>query len=529
MNTALKKAHEDELAAPLVRLEEYLNGDASRAFTADVIDAAARLEATSAAFQRVLNIVQEAGTRIRDWRNAVNLRRQEFLAKRAEDERRLREVQLTPEQKAIDQLRPALLLDDEGRPRRSLANLSTILSRDPRWEGKLAYHALRERVVIVEPIPWHADDAPAMPEVGDWKDHDSTRAAAWVSREWDLDMPSAPISEVIEAVARKRIIDPLVDYLGALRHDGVPRIDTWLSVYLGVEDTPYTRAVGARWLISAVARAYKPGCKVDCVLILEGRQGIGKSSALRALCADPTWFFDDELPFGDKDASQNIRGKWIIELGELSFLNRHELAVIKSFITRQVDTYRPSFGRRAVDIPRHCVFAGSTNEETYLRDEENRRFWPVRCSKIDLATLEGDRDQLWAEATSRFLRGEPWHVDSAELAALCRAEQDQRVQTDPWDEMVSNWLGQLLAKRCEASLRGDNCLCVRCKGVTPAKVLTAAIGVEPSRQTKADENRVAAILKRFSWQRGKLARRDGVRIRPFYPPTQESSDIQRSK
>lgn len=506
-----------DLPAPLATLETKLAGDATRAFAADVIDAAARLEVTSPAFQRVLSIVKDAGTRLRDWRAAVKVRHDQLAAERARLERQHQTAQRTPEQVAIDEVRADLLFDEDGFPRRNLANISTILSRDPRWQGRLAYHALRERVVITEPIPWHPDDAPAILGTGDWTDQDSTRAAAWLAREWDIDTPSAPVNEVIEALARKRVIDPIADYLGALRHDDVPRLDTWLSTYLGVPDSPYACAVGARWMISAVARAFTPGCKVDCVLILEGSQGIGKSSALRALCADPSWFFDDELAIGDKDAAQSITGKWIIELGELSALSRGELAAVKGFITRQADTYRPSFGRRAHDFPRRCVFAGSTNEETYLRDEENRRFWPVRCGQIDLAALVGDRDQLWAEATRRFLRGEPWYVDSPDLAALCRAEQDERVQPDPWNETIGAWLEQQLAKPCEAKLLADRCPCVRCKGVTVARILTDALKIECGRQTRADEMRAGAILRHAGWKRGKLARRDGGRTYPYYP------------
>jgi len=509
---------DQKLPGPLARLDQILAESPTRAFADEVIDAAAQLETTSAAFQRVLSMVKDAGGRIKDWRIAVKLRREALLARRVEAEKLRTGAQRTPEQRVLDEVRAELLLNHEGRPRRCLANLTTIFTRDPRWQDKLAYHAHRERVFILEPIPWHRDDAPEMPETGDWKDEDSTRASAWLSREWGIDVPSRLVEEVIEAIGRRRTFNPLTDYLGALRHDGVGRIDTWLSTYLGVEDTPYTRAVGARWLISAVARAYKAGCKVDSVLILEGKQGTGKSSALRMLCADPSWFFDDDLPFGDKDAPQVLRGKWLVELGELSCLNRHELAVIKSFITRQVDTIRPSFGRRARDFPRRFVFAGSTNEDTYLRDDENRRFWPVKCGKIDLPALERDRDQLWAEATLRFLRGEPWHIDSAELAELCKTEQEERIQTDPWEEQVNLWLHHQTAKPCKAEIRGSKCPCVRCKGVTPSQILTHCLGVELGKQTKSDEARVTSILRRANWQRGKLARRDGSRVRPFYPP-----------
>jgi putative DNA primase/helicase len=172
--------------------------------------------------------------------------------------------------------------------------------------------------------------------------------------------------------------------------------------------------VAARWLISAVARVFQPGAKADCCLILEGGQGIGKSSALRIL-GDP-WFTDEIADLGGKDASFQTQGVWIVEIAELDSMNRSEVSRIKSFMSRNVGRFRPPYGRRIVESPRQCVFAGSVNHNVYLRDETGgRRFWPVECRSIDLAGLKRDRDQPWAEAVFKYQAGSPWWLESAEL------------------------------------------------------------------------------------------------------------------
>ena len=171
------------------------------------------------------------------------------------------------------------------------------------------------------------------------------------------------------------------------------------SYFLGVPDSPFVRAVGAKWMISAVARIFKPGCKADCALILEGLQGLGKSTAARVI-ADP-WFSDEIAEFGSKDAAMQLSGVWVIELAELDSMNRAGVDVVKSFISRSNDRFRPPYGRRVTEVRRQCVFVGTVNGNDYLKDETGgRRFWPVQCESIDIDALRRNRTQLWAEARS---------------------------------------------------------------------------------------------------------------------------------
>ena len=184
-----------------------------------------------------------------------------------------------------------------------------------------------------------------------------------------------------------------------------PRLDTWLITLSRHRQHDYVRAVGARWLISAVARVFHPGAKADCALILEGPQGIKKSTALSVM-AQP-WFTDRLSDLGSKDAAMETKGVWIIEIAELDTMSRAEVSAIKAFMSRTHDRFRPPYGKRLVDLPRQCVFAGSINPEGgYLKDATGgRRFWPVVCGQIDIDALARDRDQLWAEARDRFRNG----------------------------------------------------------------------------------------------------------------------------
>jgi predicted P-loop ATPase len=236
--------------------------------------------------------------------------------------------------------------------------------------------------------------------------------------------------QAAQTVAKDRSFHPIRSYLESIRWDGVERLDRWLSANVGVEDTGYAHAVGARWLISAVARIYRPGVKADCCLILEGPQGSKKSTALKTLSGP---YFTDELAdLGTKDSALQTRGVWIIELSELDTLSRSEVSRIKAFMSRTTDRFRPPYGKRLIESPRQCVFAGTVNHSSYLRDETGAcRFWPVACGSVDIDHLARDRDQLWAEAKLRFDAGAVWWLDSSELMDAAAEEQADRFEGDP--------------------------------------------------------------------------------------------------
>jgi predicted P-loop ATPase len=254
----------------------------------------------------------------------------------------------------------------------------------------------------------------------------------WFQHQGFLIQSAECCNAAMEIVARDHSYHPVRSYLDSLKWDGKPRIDTWLTSYLGAERTDFNRAIGAKWLVSAVARVKKPGCKADHVLILESAQGGGKSTAISIL-GEP--FYTDDMPeLGTKDASQATAGMWIIELPELDAMNRADVSKIKAFISRSTDRFRPPYGRRPIVAPRQCVFAGSVNHAEYLKDDTGgRRFWPVLCGTFQIDALRRDKDQLWAEAVSRHGAGERWWLDTPELIAEAAEAQEARYSADPWE------------------------------------------------------------------------------------------------
>ena len=267
----------------------------------------------------------------------------------------------------------------EGRILPVLANAIAAFRHAPEWGGVLAFNEFGFGTVVLKPAPWGV-----VPK-GEWTDHEDRLAAEWLQRQGIL-VSVDVAGQAVQTAARDHPFHPVKAYLQGLHWDGVERLDRWLSTYLGADDTDYSRAVGSRWLISAVARIFQPGAKADCCLILEGPQGIRKSTALRTIAGE---YFTDELAdLGSKDAAMQTRGVWIIELSELDNLSHAEVARIKAFMSRTTDRFRPPYGMRLVESPRQCVFAGTVNHGTYLRDETGgRRFWPVVCGRIDVEGL----------------------------------------------------------------------------------------------------------------------------------------------
>lgn len=334
----------------------------------------------------------------------------------------------------------ALVLGSDNQPTPCLANVMTVLSRHAQWRGVIAYDEFAQAVVSLKPPPVRLGDEPSNHAAGEWSEEDSIRTVAWITDAIGFAPRIDFVDSAVRAVARRNSFHPVRAYLKKLKWDKKPRLNTWLADYFGAERNEYTAGVGPRWLISAVARVMEPGCKADCMLVVEGLQGIGKSSAFDALAGDD-WFADTPLNMGDKDSYQSLRRKWIYEMGELASIKGKEIEKVKNFVSARKDNYRPSFGKGNRDFPRQLVFCGTTNDDEYLVDRTGaRRFWPVKGVKVDVAGLKRDRDQLWAEAFHRYQAKENWYVDTAEMKALCEAEQGKRRPQDAWLELLQKWV-----------------------------------------------------------------------------------------
>lgn len=232
--------------------------------------------------------------------------------------------------------------------------------------------------------------------------------------------------------------NPVTDWLNTMRWDGTARLDNWLVRYLGVGAGDWPRIAGPKFLIGMVARAMKPGCQMDTALVLEGPQGINKSTALRTIAGDDR--FGDQLPnMKDKEGLQYLRGLWLVEIKELAAIRKSEVEEIKQFIDARHDRYRNPFGKSVNDYPRATVFAATTNETVYLKDPTgDRRWWPVRCGEIDVASLAQDREQLFAEAVHRFRAGEQWWLTQHE-EVVARKEQASRRKVSEWFNTIQEF------------------------------------------------------------------------------------------
>jgi len=335
------------------------------------------------------------------------------------------------------------------------------------------------------------------------------------------------VGRSVGAVARETRIHPVRTYLGALTWDGTPRLERWTSRYLGAAPTDLIHAMGSLWLISAVARIYRPGVKADHMLILEGEQGARKSTALKILAGEE-WFTDELPDLGSKDAAIHMQGVWIVEIAELDAIGRAEVSRIKAFLTRTTDRFRPPYGRHTVEIKRQCVFTGTVNPDTYLRDETgNRRFWPIRCGVIDIAGLQQDRDQLWSEAVARFKSGAIWWLEDKELLKAARDEQDKRYQSDAWDGLIDRWLTHDRRSVNHGHAGHDDWQDEEFERAKPicdlsvGEILEGAVGVEPAKWTKPDQMRVGAWLKSRRWKRYQSRRGESREWRYRKRPEQE--------
>lgn len=378
-----------------------------------------------------------------------------------------------------DRWRFKFILNDNGEIKADIGNAKLVLENDARWRDVLGYCDFSYRVLkrTLPPFPNSS--------VGEWTDADTDRLRIWLAENYRFTPKTADALGAVVVVAEANRFHPVREYLTGLTWDKVPRLERWLHSYMGAEANAYSALAGKMFLIGAVARVMRPPVKMDTVLIFEGLQGLGKSTALKILGGE--WFTDTPLVLGDKDGFQQMQGVWIIELAELDSFNKADHTRAKQFFGSQVDRYRPSYGRLTQTFARQCVFAGSTNQDSYLRDATgNRRYWPVACSCVLAKELEADRDQLWAEAFHRYVEGEAWWpADDHKL--LFEEQQEKRFDADVWEELISTWLMSTTKNR-----------------VLMSDIMGEALNLEAAQMKPPEQKRVGQIMAHLGW----------VRVRP---------------
>lgn len=375
-----------------------------------------------------------------------------------------------------------------------LANAATYFRYCPDWHGVLAYDEFALRVVPVKGLPW------GMPKGNRWTDQDDRLATERLQHN-GIFVSVETAGLAVQTVAMESGFHPVRQYLEGLKWDGFPRLHSWLTTYAGAPDTPYFSAVGARWMIAAIARIFRPGCKADCMLILEAVQGALKSTLFKTLGGQ--WFTDEVADLGTKDSAMQFAGVWIIEFAELDSMGRSETGKTKAVVSRTTDRFRPPYGKQVLEAPRQCVFAGTVNHANYLKDETGgRRFWPVACGRIDIDAVTRDRDQLWAEALVEYRAGAKWWLDTEELNRDAAVHQEERYEGDVWDALIAKWI-ENPEPRSDTSGHAIQPFTSTDESITVTDVLIHAIGKRPEQWVQPDANRVARALKSMHWERYK--------------------------
>lgn len=411
--------------------------------------------------------------------------------------------------------------------KRCLSNAVLILRRHAEWQGVLAFDEFANSIVKLRPPPNHVLVAPDGDTTREWSESDTLRATYWMQRLTNIEFSHETVLSAVKTVAETRRIHPVREYLHSLKWDGTQRLPQFLHTYFGAEDTQLHAAFGRCWLVSAVARAMAPGCKVDTMLILEGGQGATKSSALKILAGE--WFADTPIRLDHgQDAYQALRRKWIYEVAELQSFKGRDVTRIKEYVSSPIDTYRGSYGAMTKDVPRQVVFAGTTNEQHYFQDRTgNRRFWPVRCGTIDLEALERDRDQIWAEALERYMlyvadplpprqRIEKWWLENEEMA---REAQEERLVTEDWTPRIAKFLedsGRTVSVQVSQGVYETFNVS---EGVPTWAVAMGALHLDMSRLDRASSTRIGIAMQELRWTKVRVTR-NNLRQWLFFPPIQ---------
>lgn len=340
-----------------------------------------------------------------------------------------------------DNWQTALELDKQGKIKDTLDNIVLIIRNDSELES-IAFNKHRDGIDARDGLPWEQMK-------GGWNDSDNAALKVYLSNKYGIYSPTKT-KDAILAVAAERSYHPIKEYLDHLPEwDEIDRVETLLIDYFNATDNSYTRAVTRKMMVAAVARIVQPGTKFDSVLILNGPQGIGKSTFFAKLAGD--WFSDSLTltDMKDKAGPEKLQGYWILELGELAGMRKTDVEVVKSFISRSDDKYRASYGVNVESHPRQCIIVGSTNAESgFLRDiTGNRRFWPVRISgdgkRKAWQMSVYDVEQIWAETLVLYAKGEKLYLEGSDVE-LATNEQADAMESDEREGLVRAYLDTLL-------------------------------------------------------------------------------------
>lgn len=413
-----------------------------------------------------------------------------------------------------------LTVDGNGNYKKTVNNLILILQNDPLLKGKIVTDEFANRGLILGSVPWNTLD-----EKRQWADMDDAGVFWYMETYYNISSRDK-LDDALAIVGGQNKINDVKRYLKGLKWDGIKRVDTLLSVYLGAEDNVYTRAVMRKSLCAAVARAVEGGVKYDYMPIFTGPQGIGKSTFLNIL--GKSWFSDSLTSFEGKEAAELIQGTWINEVGELTAMTKQETSAVKQFLSKREDIYRAAYGHRTERYPRRCVFFGTSNDSEFLKDATgNRRFWPVDvgvhpAKKSVWMDLEEEVDQIWAEAYSYWVLGEALYLPK-EIEELAFEQQENHREASGKEGMIldflereipSNWDQMDISKRkmfWQGNLKLDDRVeLVRREKVCAIEIWVECFNGDPKYMKRMDSTEINNVLANLrGWRRNKTTRRYG--------------------
>lgn len=402
--------------------------------------------------------------------------------------------------------------DDKGRLKTTIHNVVTLIKLNHAFDG-VRTNIMADVIEIKSTLPWGKNK-------GLWRDSDDVQLRAYLEK--FANFPKQNVLDGLQKVADDRAYHPVRDYLDGLpAWDGIERLDTLLIDYLNAEDSEYVRQVTRKTLTAAVRRIYRPGCKFDTILVLNGPQGIGKSTLINRLGGE---WFNDSLSLtdcGTKAGPEKLQGYWLLEIGELAGMRKMDVETLRSFISRQDDVFRAAYARRTEHHKRECIFIGTTNaqEDGYLRDlQGNRRFWDVRVYKDALLDpfdiSQEEVDQIWAEAKKRHLDGEAL-ILRGEVAKAAEEHQRRAMESDPRAGSVAeylntrlpdDWYQRSIDQRCDwlhADFDGREAEGGMLRDVVcNAEIWVECFGRGAGSMTSKDSYAIASIMRKMDgWER----------------------------
>ena len=391
---------------------------------------------------------------------------------------------------AFSKVRPTKTADafrtNNGVIQKTVFNTVTAFEVD--MPDMLALNVWTEDIIFLKPAPWHEPDE----TVPYWDDKESARLKYYLGRERRFEPKNSEIEEALVTVGGFHKFHPIKTMLESYVWDGIPRVKDWLVKYMGAEDNTYSRTVGLKTLIGAIKRIYEPGCQFDYIMVLEGAQGIGKSRSIRILAGD--YYGDLDLNLHEKDTIECMRRFWIIEASEMETHRKQESTAMRAFLSRQTDVFRVPYARRARAFPRQSIFIGSINPEVcedigWLKDTTgNRRYWPVKCTTIDVEGFRKVRDQLWAEALMYYRSGTVPFLEDASIEAQATLEQQKRMGADPWYERVLEWTTIGFGKDTPM--------------LTLSEIYCDCLGGKFAMINRVEQRRIADIMRSLKWDKG---------------------------